>query len=162
MGVVRRTPRLLWDCSLSEAQWRGKVGEHSPRAGTEGVKKSRWLDSPKGVPMMAGLHFLGKNLSPQSDNDDSKEEIETSKIEVTSRQLFGYGLIVAGIILFIYVVLNGILLANGTFEPLRIPMANSGYGNDVFAGILLQIGVFGVLAGIGFAVAKIGLGLVKD
>ena len=64
--------------------------------------------------------------------------------------------------MFIYVALNAILLANGTFQPIKVQITNPGYGNDVFAGILLQIGLFGVLVGIGFAVAKIGLGLIKD
>jgi hypothetical protein len=41
-------------------------------------------------------------------------------------------------------------------------MPNPGYGNDVFAGILLQIGLFGVLVGIGYAIGKLCLSLVKE
>ena len=85
-----------------------------------------------------------------------------SKIEVTQKQLFGYVLLVAGIILFLYVAINAILLANGTFEPIKIEMASPNYGNDVFAGILLTIGLFGVLTGIAYAIAKIGLNIIKD
>ena len=85
-----------------------------------------------------------------------------SKIEVTQKQLFGYVLLVAGIILFLYVAINAILLANGTFEPIKIEIASPNYGNDVFAGILLTIGLFGVLTGIAYAIAKIGLNIIKD
>jgi hypothetical protein len=34
--------------------------------------------------------------------------------------------------------------------------------NDVFAGILLTIGLYAVLTGIAFAVSKIGLNIIKD
>jgi len=46
-------------------------------------------------------------------------------------------LLVAGIILLLYVAVNAILLTNGTFQPIKVEMPNPGYGNDVFAGILL-------------------------
>jgi hypothetical protein len=88
--------------------------------------------------------------------------MQTSKIEVTQKQLFGYVLLVAGIILFLYVAVDAILLVNGTFEPIKVEIASPNYGNDVFAGIILTIGVFGVLTGIGYAIAKVGLNLIKD
>jgi len=71
-------------------------------------------------------------------------------------------LLVAGIILFLYVAVNAILLANGTFEPIKVEIASPNFGNDVFAGILLTIGLFGVLTGIAYAIAKIGLNIIKD
>ena len=85
-----------------------------------------------------------------------------SKIEVTTKQLFGYVLLVAGIILFLYVAADAILLVNGTLEPITIEMAGSSSGYDVFAGILLTIGLFAVLVGIAFGIAKFGLNIIKD
>lgn len=71
-------------------------------------------------------------------------------------------MVVAGIILFLYVAINAILLSNGTFQPIKVNMANSGYGNDAFAGILLQIGAFSILVGIAFAVTKAGISFVGE
>ena len=85
-----------------------------------------------------------------------------SKIEVTTKQLFGYALLVAAIILFIYITANAILLINGTFQPIKVEMTNPSYGNDTIAGIILQIGLFAVLTGVALAVAKIGLNLIKE
>jgi hypothetical protein len=87
---------------------------------------------------------------------------QTSKIEVTTKQVFGYVLLAAGIILFFDITLNAILLATGTLQPIKVEMSNPGYGNDVFAGIILQIGLFGVLTAVAFAIAKIGLSIIKD
>jgi hypothetical protein len=43
-----------------------------------------------------------------------------SKIEVTPKKLFGYVLLATGIILFLYVAVDAILLVNGTLEPIKI------------------------------------------
>ena len=85
-----------------------------------------------------------------------------SKIEVTPKKLFGYVLLVTGIILFLYVAIEAILLVNGTLEPIKIEMAGSSSGYDVFAGIILTIGLFAVLIGIAYGIAKIGLNIIKD
>jgi len=76
--------------------------------------------------------------------------------------LFGYVLLVGGIILFLYIAVNAILLVNGTFEPIKVEIPSPSWGNDVFAGILLTIGLFGVLTGVAFAISKIGLNIIKD
>jgi hypothetical protein len=41
-------------------------------------------------------------------------------------------------------------------------MAGSSSGYDVFAGIILTIGLFAVLIGIAYGIAKIGLNIIKD
>ena len=85
-----------------------------------------------------------------------------SKREVTPKKLFGYVLLATGIILFLYVTVDAILLVNGTLEPIKIEMAGSSSGYDVFAGIILTIGLFAVLIGIAYGIAKIGLNIIKD
>ena len=79
--------------------------------------------------------------------------------EVTPRKLLGYVLIAVAIILFVFVIVSGVLLAAGTIHPI---MAYTSYPNGVFAGILLQLGIYAILAGVGFGIAEIGVDLVKD
>jgi hypothetical protein len=85
-----------------------------------------------------------------------------SKIELTTKQLFGIVLMIIGIVLFFYVIVNAILLVNGTVAPLRIQSSNLPTGFDVLLGIALQIGLFGLLVGVGFGLAKIGLEITKN
>ena len=85
-----------------------------------------------------------------------------SKIELTTKQLFGYTTLVIGITVFVYVIAYAVLLANGTVTPIKVAMENPGYGNDVMAGIILQIGLFAVLAGIAFGLARIGIWISKE
>jgi len=83
-----------------------------------------------------------------------------SKIEVTPRKILGYALIALALILWSIVIVSGLLLVMGMFQPLRVP--NVGYGVDVVAGIVLEIGIYAILVGIGFGLAKSGIDLTKD
>jgi hypothetical protein len=81
-------------------------------------------------------------------------------IEVTPRKILGYVLLALGIILWLIVIVTGLLLAIGMIQPIRVP--NLGYGIDVVAGIVLQLGIYAILVGIGFGLAKNGVDLIKD
>jgi hypothetical protein len=83
-----------------------------------------------------------------------------SKIEVTPRRILGYIMIALGLILWSIVIVSGLLLVMGILQPIRVP--NVGYGIDVVVGIVLQLGVYAILVGIGFGLAKNGVDLVKD
>ena len=85
-----------------------------------------------------------------------------SKIELTTKQLFGYAFLIVGIIMFIYVAVTAILLVNGTIQPITVDIAGINSENALFAGIILQIGLFALLIGIGYAFAKIGLNITKE
>ena len=89
-------------------------------------------------------------------------KLDKAVIELTPKKLFGYILVAAGIILFLYVVINAVLLINGTIQPLKIEDVGLTSGSDVLAGIILQVGLFGVLTGIAYAIARIGLSIAKD
>jgi hypothetical protein len=80
-------------------------------------------------------------------------------IQVTPRQILAYILITIAIIFLMYVAINVILLANGTIQPIRVATPSLVYGADVIAGILLQIGVYGVLVGVSFVLGTIGVKL---
>jgi hypothetical protein len=58
-------------------------------------------------------------------------------IEVTPRTIVGYILLGGAIVLFLYVTIMGVFLANGTFQPLKVAIANPVNGNDVITGIVL-------------------------
>ena len=79
--------------------------------------------------------------------------------KVTPRKILGYALIALAIVLFVFVIVSGILLAAGVTHPI---MAFTSYPNGVFAGIVLQLGIYAILAGVGFGIAEIGVDLVKD
>ena len=80
-------------------------------------------------------------------------------IEVTPKKILGYVLLTVAIILFVYVIVSGVLLASGTIHTVTI---YNSYQYGVFAGIILQLGIYGILAGVAFGIAKIGVDLVKD
>lgn len=83
-------------------------------------------------------------------------------MEVTAKQIFGYILIGVALSVLLYVGVAGLLLTTGITQPLHVPMSNPGYGNDVLAGILLQIGVYGIFVGVVFVLSNIGYRFVKD
>jgi hypothetical protein len=73
--------------------------------------------------------------------------------------MLGYVLIAVAIVLFVFVIVSGVLLAAGVIHPI---MAYTSHPSGVFAGIVLQLGIYAILAGVGFGLAEIGVGLVKD
>jgi polyferredoxin len=79
--------------------------------------------------------------------------------EATPKKLLGYALIAVALILFVFVIVSGVLLAAGVIHPI---MAYTSYPNGEFAGIVLQLGIYAILAGVGFGIAEIGVDLVKD
>lgn len=85
-------------------------------------------------------------------------------IEVTPRKAVAYILIAAAVVLLMYVGISALLLASGSAKPLTVEMPSTfiSSGVDVAIGVLLQTGMYGVLVGVAFALASIGVKLAKD
>ena len=83
-------------------------------------------------------------------------------IELTPRSAFGYGLIFIGLMLLAYTILNCILLANGTIQPLKIGESSYDPTINYFLGIILQIGMYGLLIGASYAIIKTGISIAKS
>jgi hypothetical protein len=88
--------------------------------------------------------------------------LSKNTIEVRPRTIVGYILLGGAVVLFVYITILSIFLANGTFQPLKVALANPVNGNDVIIGIVLQLGVYAILAGIAFGLGKLGVDLTKN
>jgi len=85
-----------------------------------------------------------------------------SVIEVTPKTMFGYALFFIGIILLGFIGIQCFFLANGTVEPLKIGQELLyEYETQLFLGIILQIGMYGLLIAVSFILMKIGLNIAK-
>ncbi len=88
-----------------------------------------------------------------------------SNIEVTPRSVLGYIMIAFALVLWIIVIVSSILLLLGILEPIMVPDIGrwgTQLGIDEIMGIVLQLGIYSLLAGIGYGLAKNGTDLVKS
>lgn len=82
-------------------------------------------------------------------------------IEITAKKLSGYILIIAAILILIIVSVYAALTASGTIQPIKVEVPQPSYGNEVAFGIILQIGMYGILVGVAFALASIGAKIIQ-
>lgn len=88
--------------------------------------------------------------------------MDKSVIEVTPKKMFGYALFSIGILLLGYTAFQCVLLANGTIEPLKVseePIGDEGL--EIFYGVILQIGMYGLLIVISYVLMKTGISITK-
>lgn len=92
----------------------------------------------------------------------------SGEIKLTAKSLFGYVLFFLGLVLLGYVVLNAIYLASGVFQPLRIQITDptgraliSGVEMQVFLGIIIQIGMYGLIVAVASILMKNGVSLAR-
>lgn len=92
----------------------------------------------------------------------------SSTIEVTPEKMFGYALVIIGLVLLGYTAMQCVLLANGTFEPLTVEFpedvsipTSSLIPTGIFFGIILQIGMYGLLIAISYVLVRTGLSIAR-
>jgi len=83
------------------------------------------------------------------------------EVKVTPKALFGYALLIIGLILLGYVGMNCILLASGTIEPLSVEIIGLNVDTAAFVGIILQLGAYALLIAISYALMKMGMSIKK-
>jgi hypothetical protein len=66
-----------------------------------------------------------------------------SEIKLSTRSLFGYVLVIIGLIMLGYVSINAIYLANGTFKPLQVQV-NDLQGRPLISAVETQV-MFGII-----------------
>ena len=93
------------------------------------------------------------------------EDVKMSKsiIEVTPKAIFGCILICIGLILLAYITVQCVFLANGTISPLEVSEEPIGQSQhlEIFYGIILQIGMYGLLILVSFVLVKTGVSIAK-
>jgi hypothetical protein len=87
---------------------------------------------------------------------------DNRKTGVTPRKVLGYVFLSGGVSIFAVVIVTVYLLAEGVLVTPIIAMPNPGYGNDVFAGLFLEIGLLSILTAVAFGICKIGVDLSKN
>ena len=89
------------------------------------------------------------------------------EVKLTPKAIFGYALLIIGLVLLGYVGISCILLANGTTEPLNVEINGLDVENGLdletatFMGIVLQLGAYALLIAISYALMKTGLSIKK-
>lgn len=86
-----------------------------------------------------------------------------SEIKVSTRSLFGYALVIIGLVMLGYVSLNAVYLSSGVFQPLKVQV-NDAAGKplltsvetQVFFGVVVQIGMYALLVSIAFVLMSKG------
>jgi hypothetical protein len=91
-----------------------------------------------------------------------------SEIKLTTRAMFGYTLFIIGLVLLVYVVVNGIYLAQGVFQPLKIQVTDAtgkalipSADTQVFLGIIVQIGMYALIVAVASILLKNGLSVAR-
>ena len=85
----------------------------------------------------------------------------TMEVKVTPKAIFGYALLIIGLVLLGYVGMSCILLASGTIEPLSVEITGLNVETAAFVGIILQLGAYALLIAISYALMKIGTSIKK-
>jgi len=89
------------------------------------------------------------------------------EIKLTPKSLFGYVLFFLGLVLLGYVCMNAIYLASGTFQPLKIELADQSgrivgtIETQVFLGIIVQIGMYALIIAIASILMKNGMSIAR-
>lgn len=86
-----------------------------------------------------------------------------TEINIASKFLFGYALVIIGLLLLGYVCLNAIYLANGSFKPLQIQTDQKTITvqTQIFLGIMLQIGMYALIVVIASILMKNGISIAR-
>ncbi len=111
--------------------------------------------------------MIEKTRSPPPVRDEVLKSVtqkieDNKKIGVTPRKELGYVLLSVGVSIFAVVIVTVYLLAEGVLVTPIIAMPNPGYGNDIFAGLFLEIGLLSILTAVAFGICKIGVDLSKN
>jgi hypothetical protein len=92
-----------------------------------------------------------------------------SEIKLTTRSLFGYVLVIIGLVMLGYVSMNAIYLANGTFKPLQVQINDqtgraliSAVETQVLFGIMIQGIMYGLLIAVASVLLKYGLAIARQ
>jgi len=86
-----------------------------------------------------------------------------SVIEVTPKTILGYVLFCIGLFLLVYIAFTCFMLANGTFEPLKIVFEENPMTDETASllGVFVQIGMYGILMFASSILMRVGLSITK-
>jgi hypothetical protein len=132
----------------------------------EKLERAPSVEEKSSIPILPEI-AIEKTRSPPPVKDEVLKPVtqkieDNKKIGATPRKALGYTLLSVGVSVFATVIITVYMLATGIMVPPVIAMPNPGYGNDVFAGLFLEISLLSILSAVAFGICKIGVDLSKN